>query len=104
MNARRPIVAALFVVALLFSGCASINRTADNARVTIQKVLDAMLPATFTGTAHVEHSNAYFNVTIDAGGLRRTEAGWQWSWLVYKRNGLISHGAIRFGNPPQVIP
>lgn len=104
MTARRTIAAALALALILFAGCSSIGKTADDVRATTQKVLDAILPPSFTGTAHVEHSNSYFTVTIDAGGLKRTEAGWTWTWLVYKRNGLISHGSIRFGNPPPALP
>lgn len=91
----------LFAVVLAtLSGCATAGNTAAADGATIQRALDAMLPPTFTGPAHIEHKNPYFGFTIDAGGLRRTPEGWHWDWLRYRRDGFFSRGSVSFGALP----
>jgi hypothetical protein len=69
----------------------------------INSVLDASIPADFKGNFHVDHTNSIFDVTIDAGNLRKGTVGWTFDWLIYQRHGY-SHGAIRLGNvPPEVM-
>jgi hypothetical protein len=95
-------VKALCLLFLLIActGCASLGSATTGDASRIQRALDAMLPPTFTGSAHVDHVNPYFGFTIDAGGLRRTPQGWHWDWLRFKRNGFFSRGSIQFGTPP----
>lgn len=85
---------------LLFSlaGCQTAPTRGDVA--IVQKVLDAILPPNFTGPIRVAHKNGYFRISIYAGGLRRGPAGWEWDWLVYIRDGVISQGTASFGTPP----
>lgn len=90
--------------ALALTGCASVPG-GDGERITVQKALDAVLPPGFSGPAHVSHRNAYFDISIDAGGLKRTEKGWTWEWLTYERNSHFplwsSTGKISLGKTPQ---
>lgn len=86
------------LVALFATGCAS---TGGKHGLAINSVLDAALPADFTGPAHLEHKNPYFDFTIDAGGLWHDAAGWHWTWLKYKRSGRFSNGVVEIGIPPK---
>jgi hypothetical protein len=70
------------------------------ALLLVQRVLDTLLPRTFSGDIHVTHKNAYFRVTIRAGGVHHTGTGWAWSWLTYQRDGFVSVGSISLGTPP----
>lgn len=91
----------LFAVALLCSGCSSLPSSSTIADVTyIGQILDKVLPADFNGPAHVEHKNPYFDFTIDAGGLHRTDKGWTWTWLRYRRSDRFTQGSVTLGAPP----
>jgi photosystem II stability/assembly factor-like uncharacterized protein len=88
----------LAIVALCTSGCST---TGAEARAPIQQILNAALPDDFTGDVEFVHKNPSVDVTIQAGGLRKTDGRWTWTWLRYRRNGRVSHGAITFGTPPK---
>lgn len=88
---------------VLQPGCVSASSATADAGL-LQGVLDKVLPADFNGPAHVSHRNAYFDITIDAGGLHRTEKGWTWTWLTYERNSHFpiwsSSGVVTLGTKP----
>lgn len=90
----------LLIACLFITGCTSItgSATASDAAY-ISTLLDKVLPADFSGAVHVEHKNPYFDFTIDAGGLHRTDKGWTWVWLKYHRSGRFSEGRITLGTP-----
>jgi hypothetical protein len=98
---KKSILATFLLAVGLLSGCATAPGAAESQLGRITRALDAALPANFIGDAHVQHSNPYLSITIDAGGLKRTEKGWEFTWLIYRRNGL-SHGTITLGTPPKI--
>lgn len=102
MKTARCILVSLLLVATMV-GCSSVASRAKGEAALLQQVLDAILPPTFTGDLRVSHKNAYFRITIHAGELKRTAAGWTWSWLAYVRDGYISTGSATFGTPPAVL-
>lgn len=86
------------LVVLFATGCAT---TGGKHGLAISAVLDAALPPDFTGPAHVEHKNPYFDFTIDAGGLRHDASGWHWDWLKYRRSDRFTSGVVEIGIPPK---
>lgn len=90
----------VFAIASLafLAGCA----TASGGPSKIQQALDNALPPDFAGDAEVGHKNAYFDFDIQAKGLRRTDRGWTWRELRYRRNGRFSSGWITLG--PSAAP
>lgn len=96
----KNIIRLLSVLACLaFVGCSSVDLAEKNGSF-VQKALDKTLPASFTGRFEGGHKNVYFDFEIVADGLKRTELGWTWSYLKYKRNGRFSSGWIVLGTPP----
>lgn len=97
----------LLLVALTLAGCSSIGKRADDARITVQKVLDAALPADFEGDTSFSTRLTYgitsIRVTIRSGGLKRTAAGWSWKWLVYDGESPVSRTSVVFGAPPGTL-
>lgn len=91
----------IFLIAiLLFSGCSSISSSSTAIDVNyVNQFLDKVLPPDFNGPLHVEHKNPYFDFTIDARGLHRTDKGWTWTWLAYRRSDRFTQGAITLGTP-----
>lgn len=102
MKSAHCILVFLLLVATLV-GCSSVASRTKSEAALLQQVLDAILPPTFTGDLRVSHKNAYFRITIHAGELKRTAAGWTWSWLAYVRDGYISTGSATFGTPPAAL-
>lgn len=103
----KPLLIALAFA--LCAGCASIGSRADQARIVIQKALDAVLPASFTGDAHFSTTVTYgafpIRVTLRCGGLKRTANGWEWVWLSYNGSSPVSETSWGFGSPtPTLIP
>lgn len=100
-------IIALLLAACL-AGCASIGKRADEAKIVIQKALDAVLPASFTGDAHFSTTVTYgafpVRVTLRCGGLRRTANGWEWTWLSYNGSSPISETNWGFGAPTALPP
>lgn len=94
----KAILLAVGLLACLFAGCSSLPAGASRPSV-VQQALDIVLPRTFKGDVHVEHSNPYFGFTLDAGNLRWEQDGWRFDWLVLDRHGW-SRGKTRLGNPP----
>lgn len=84
----------LLFIALAFAGCASQPGVSPGL---INSILDGALPPTFTGPASIRHRNPQFTVTIEAEGLKRGPAGWEWRWLSYKREGRVSEGVVTLG-------
>lgn len=84
----------LLCVAMAFAGCASQPGVSPGL---INQVLDATLPPTFTGPIAIRHRNPQFTVTIEADGLKRGAAGWEWRWLTYRREGRVSEGTVTLG-------
>src|SRR5690349_1410229 len=62
------------------AGCATTAKSGTSEVAIIETILDAVLPATFRGDAHVIHKNGYFNFNIHAGDLRKEDGRWQWKW------------------------
>lgn len=90
----------VLVLALALSGCGTLPTGGGKAGVpVVQRLLDDIFPAQFTGDVHVEHSNPYFGFTLDVGNLRRGPNGWLFDWLVLDRHGFTK-GKTRLGNPP----
>jgi hypothetical protein len=95
------------------SGCASSSAAGGEAKI-LQRVLSEVLPPDFSGPVHLEHRNQYFDLAIDAGGVRQAGGVWQWDWLEYERkshfplfSGLAwaSSGRVRLGaRPAGTIP
>lgn len=89
------------VLCLSLSSCASLPSSSTVSDMNyITQLLDKALPTDFNGLAHVEHKNPYFDFTIDAGGLHRTDKGWTWTWLRYRRSDRFTSGAVTLGSPP----
>lgn len=88
-----------FLAALALAGCAS--PTSGVSPGMISQILDSTLPPTFTGPAVIRHKNPYTTINIDAEGLKRGAAGWEWSWLRWKREGRVSDGEIELGTRPR---
>jgi len=104
-----------FILVLLASliltgltGCVTKGATGDDVTL-IQRACDAALPKAFTGYAKFAHKNQYFDLTIEADGLKRDDTGWHWTWLTYQRtshfpifSGLTwsSTGEITLGRKP----
>lgn len=91
------------------TGCVTAKNASGQAPQFIQTALDAALPPTHTGAASFTHANQYFEIAIEADGLRRDEAGWHYTWLTYERkshfpifSGLTwsSTGRITLGKKP----
>jgi hypothetical protein len=80
----------LAVAVLLLAGCSLVPVPG----LSIQSILNAELPANFTGNARIEHKNPYFDVTIDVKGLRHADGAWVWDSLEYLRNGRVSQGRV----------
>jgi len=83
-----------FLIALALAGCQT--QPGVSAGV-ISQVLDSTLPPTFTGPAVIHHKNPYTTIDIEAEGLKRGAAGWEWAWLRWKREGRVSDGTIELG-------
>jgi hypothetical protein len=83
-------LAALFA-SILFTGC--------DDKPKIQSILDKALPADWVGDIDTGHKNVWFDFEIRASGLRRTEKGWTWTSLSYRRNGRASTGWITLTPP-----
>lgn len=94
MKTKLLLSAALLFAALIFSGCAT------NQGAKIQNFLDTALPVTFTGDAHVEHFNPYFDFSIDAGGLRKANGVWVWDSMNYVRHDRFTHGGVTLKPKP----
>jgi hypothetical protein len=92
-----PLQLLCLFLCLLLSGCGTLP---DGQVALVQQALDAALPASFKGDLHIDHTNPYIKGSIDAGALRRGPTGWEFDWLVYKRNGWGSNGSIRLGKVP----
>jgi hypothetical protein len=97
---KRALALLILAASLLVSGCISRPSGGDDPRSLITRALDAALPADFTGSAKVEHKNPWIELTIDAQGLRRTDTGWTWTGLQYRRDGRFSHGWITLTPEP----
>ncbi|MBX3751390.1 MAG: hypothetical protein KF897_15030 [Opitutaceae bacterium] len=91
------------------TGCVTAKKTSAPDMQLIQAALDVGVPPTHTGYANFVHANQYFEITIEADGLRRDEAGWHFTWLTYERkshfpifSGLTwsSTGKITLGKKP----
>ncbi len=98
---RRPVAAFLSLLLCvagigLAAGCASVPAGAPHVSV-IERVLDAALPAAFSGDTKVVHKNPWIDVTIAAGNVRQVDGRWTWDWLEYTRNGRFSAGTITLG-------
>ena len=113
MNTRSLIARALALVGLLslflLPSCASAPAAAAGDTALVQKALDALLPPTFIGHVRGVHRNQYFELELEGDGLARTEHGWTWTWLTYRRQshfplfaGLTwaSSGEVTLGNKP----
>lgn len=89
------------IVALALGGCQSMNHanTVTDA-MSISAILDKVLLPDFNGPLHISHKNPYFDFTIDAGGLHRTDKGWTCIWLRYHRSDRATSGDIVLGIPP----
>lgn len=75
------------IICLLTAGCVSRAASKSNPEDAklIQQACEAVLPATFTGPAKFTHHNQYFEIEIEAEGLRRVDGAWSFTWLHYKR-------------------
>lgn len=94
------ISAVLLLVLLTLSGCATGGRIGGLSPNLVNGILDANLPAEYTGDARFRHRNPYATINIRAGNLRRGPAGWNFDWLIYTREGRVSDGTIVLGKPP----
>lgn len=111
MKTPAILVLILAVAALLFlSGCITGRRASADGPLIVT-VLDAMLPADFSGPVHLEHRNQYFTIVIDGADVHRVEGKWTWTWLEYERTSSIplfsgvtwsSTGKVRLGSPPSL--
>ena len=97
-NLRRAALGLLIFFAGFGAGCVTTGTSGHAA--LLQEILDATLPPTFVGDAHIDHKNTYFRITIDAGNLHKEGGQWSWDWLTYSRDGMISWGRITLGRPP----
>lgn len=89
----------LCLVCLSLTGCVSSDQSGK-----VQNFLNTALPSEFTGDAHVEHFNPWFDITIDAGGLRKTNGRWEWDSLNYIRHDRFTHGGITLTPKPVKAP
>lgn len=89
MKNKILLLAAMIIAAVSFTGCA----TDQSAK--IQNFLNTALPATFTGDAHVQHFNPYFDFSIDAGGLRKANGVWVWDSMNFIRHDRFTHGQVQ---------
>ncbi len=71
------------ILAMGLTGC--VTKPSDSK---IQGVLNAVLPDGFVGTAHVKHSNNYFNLRFEASftGLQQVNGVWRWRGVDYNGN------------------
>lgn len=81
-------------LALAFAGCQTRPGVSPGL---INSILDSTLPPTFTGPLSIRHRNPQFTIVIEADGLKRGPAGWEWRWLTYKREGRVSEGTVTMG-------
>jgi hypothetical protein len=86
-------VLCLLFTVVCFTGCDDSSK--------IQAILDKALPADFTGPIEFGHKNPWIDFEVVGTGLRRTERGWTWESMRYKRNGRFSTGWINLGAKPQ---
>jgi hypothetical protein len=83
MKTMIPLLALVALVAFL-SGCAT--TAIKNDQTIVQDALNKLLPDDFVGDiTEISHTNAYFDVTISAMGLRKTSGQWSWNNLSYLR-------------------
>ena len=80
------IAAALSAVVLGGGGCASIAP----AKLPLQEILSVALPPDFTGSAHIDHANAYVQFGLDFTGLKKVDGLWTWTGLTYKGHSAIT--------------
>lgn len=78
----------LAAVALLFSGCATVNKAAVSTANSVAEVRDAfnsLLPPDFNGPIKLSRHDAYFNISIDAKGVHKVGNVWSWTYVHYQR-------------------
>jgi predicted small secreted protein len=92
MKNKLLVLLAVLLAAVCFTGCASTKSGDGQASPAVQVALDAVIPADFTGAAHINHKNAWFDFEIKATGLSRASGRWTWTSLEWKRNGRFSTG------------
>lgn len=85
------------LVALTFTGCASVSSTLKDTVAVINQLLDQNLSPDFNGPFHLYHKNPYFDITIDVTGLHHDPTGWHWTSLVYHRSDRFSSGDVTVG-------
>lgn len=88
----------LLILAVFMAGCSAVPQLMDPAFV--QKLLDSVVPAGFTGDVKIRHKNVYTTVIIQVTGLRRLETGWTWVSFTWEREGRVSDGQITFTPTP----
>lgn len=82
-TARFILAMSLFaLIASLFTSCAA---KPGAPKLLIQPVLDALVPADFQGDGEFGGRGQWVGITLKARGLRRTEQGWTWTALSYRR-------------------
>jgi len=78
----------LFVMSLLsiLTGCLTRSSAVQASdKLLIGPLLDRLVPADFQGDGEFGEAGQYLTIEIRATGLRRTEKGWTWRSLDYRR-------------------
>lgn len=83
---KTKLILVLAVLALAFSGCATVTKDITTDITTVRDAFNSLLPSDFSGPVNLARTDMYATLTLQATNVHKGADGqWSWSTVDYRR-------------------